>query len=298
MWRWLSSLFETTKETTTTILSFLAVIAVLGGLGVGFGKWFSDLNTFQTVSFFVTVGALLLMAVTLVLDWLRKRDVEKIPDLIEKLDVLTSNFVDDFRLELSQDDWKNINRDYSTLLGLDLSGLETALKDDVNKTQLERAFEGVNRAYNRKLDPENKTGESLANLGDMGSILDSYNAGFGRLKETPQYQKLDRQIKSLQRKAPSAYISAKVNDYYIVSERLYTMVLGTKPLFDQPLLAGKLPAQVKAKKGQIRPIVDGQVSNLIAGVREAILKHKERKLEQKVLEQDAGKTGNRAERRK
>ena len=112
MRRWLSSLFETTKETTTAILSFLAVIAVLGGLGVGFGKWFSDLNTFQTVSFFVTVGALLLMAVTLILDWLRKRDVEKIPDLIEKLDVLTSNFVDDFKLELSQDDWKDINRDY------------------------------------------------------------------------------------------------------------------------------------------------------------------------------------------
>ena len=77
---WLSSLFETTKETTSTILSFLGVVAMLGVMGVSFGKWFSDLNTFQAVSFFITAGALLLFAITLVLDWFRKKDVAKITD--------------------------------------------------------------------------------------------------------------------------------------------------------------------------------------------------------------------------
>jgi hypothetical protein len=294
----ISSFFQTTKETTETILWFLGVVVMLGGIGVGFGKWFSSLNTFQTVSFFIMVGALFLIAVTLVLNWLHKRDVEKIPDLIEKLDVLTSNFVDDFKLKLSEEEWTNILRDYSSLLGLDFSGLEAAFKDG-NKKKLETAFESFNRAYNRKLNPENKTAESLTDVGDMGSILDTYNAGFGCLKQTPQYQKLDKKIKALQRKAPSAYISVKVNDYYVVSEKLYTMILGTKPLYDQPLLAGKMPAKVKAKKSQVRPLIDGQISNLIAGVREAILKHKERNSGQLVSEQDGGKTEvqNREQRR-
>src|SRR4030042_269763 len=101
----LLSFFQTTKETTETILWFLGVVAVLGGVGMGFGKWFSTLNTFQTVSFFVMVGALLLIAVTLILNWLHKRDIERIPDLIEKLDVLISNFVDDFKLDLTKEQW-------------------------------------------------------------------------------------------------------------------------------------------------------------------------------------------------
>ena len=141
--------------------------------------------------------------------------------------------------------------------------------------------------------------ESLADIGDMGSILDTYHAGIGRLKETKQYQKLDKKIKALQRQAPSAYISVKVNDYYAISERLYTLILGVKPLYEQPLLVAKMPAKVKAKKSQIRPVVEGQISNLIAGVREAILKHKERNNSQMVTEQDKGKTEiqNREQRR-
>ena len=123
----------------------------------------------------------------------------------------------------------------------------------------------------------------------MGSILDTYNVGLGRLKATPQYQKLDKKIKSLQREAPSAYISVKVNDYYTVSERLYVMLLGTKPLFDQPKLIERMPAKVNAKRSQIRPIVDGQIANLIAGVRESVIKYKERNSKQNIGESDKDK---------
>lgn len=271
---------------------------MLGGVGLVFNQWFDSLTSFGKVSFFVLVGALLSIAVVLVLNWFHKRDIEKILDLIEKLDVLTSNYVDDFNLELSPEEWTNINRDYSNLLGIDFSGLEVALKEGKQK-QLETAFESVNRAYTRKLNPDNKTAESLTDIGDMGSILDTYNVGLGRLKKTQQYQKLDKKIKALQRKAPSAYISVKVNEYYVVSERLYTMILGTKPLYDQPLLVSKMPSKVKAKRSQIRPIVDGQISNLIAGVREAIQKHKERNDNQKTSEQPSQKTEtqNREQRR-
>jgi len=273
---------------------------MLGGIGVAIGNWFIPTTLFQWVSFYILVGGLLLLLITLFLNWKRKKEIEGIPDLIEKLDVLTSNWVNDFKIELSDDDWGKLNQDYSSLFGLDLTGLEKAIKEvkeGGNKKNLERAFESVNRKYNQKLDPNNKTAETLSNLGDMASILDTYNSGFARLKETLQYQKLDKKIKSLQRQAPSAYISNKINDYYLISERLYTIVLGTKPMFEQPLFASNLPAIIKAKKSQIRPVIDSQISNLIAGVREAILKHKERNQEQKPIEQKPPESQNRAQRR-
>ena len=300
MRNWFMAIWGATKETTDTIIQIGVVVSMLGGIGIAIGNFFIPKTLFQWVSFYILVIGLLLLLITLFLNWKRKKEIERIPDLIEKLDVLASNWVDDFKMELSEDDWGKINQDYSSLFGLDLTGLEKSMrevKEGGGKKNLERAFESVNRKYNQKLDPNNKTAESLANLGDMGSILDAYNSGFARLKETSQYQKLAKKIKSLQRQAPSAYISMQENDYFVVSERLYIMVLGTKPLYEQPLFAANLPAIVKAKKSQIRPVVDSQISNLIAGVREAILKHKERNQEQKPTEQKPPEPQNRVQRR-
>ena len=56
----------------------------------------------------------------------------------------------------------------------------------------------------------------------------------------------DNKIKALQRKAPSALISVRVNEYYRVSERLYIMLLGVKPLYEQSLV--QVPARARAKK--------------------------------------------------
>lgn len=295
IWEFIKSVSESSQLFVIIFISSGVVVMIWGVVYT----WVKSLETSQLVLFAIGTFCFLLVFIRLVYDRWQRHNIEQIPDLIEKLDVMTSSFVDDFKIELSTENWENINKDYSNLLGLDLSGLVAALQDGDDKRKIERAFEDINRVYARKLDPDNKTGDSLANLGDMGSILDTYNVGFGRLKETPQYQKLDNKIKSLQRKAPSAYISIKVNDYYLVSERLYTMILGTKPLFDQPLLVAKMPAKVKAKKSQIRPVVDGQISNLISGVREAILKHKERNMEQRHPEQtkDTSVIQNRRQRR-
>ena len=264
---------------------------MLGAIGLAFATWFSNLSTFGMVSFFFLVGGLILVIFTLVLNWLQKRDIERIPDLIEKLDVLTTNYIDDFHFDLTEDEWEKINADYSSILDIDLRGLEEVCRSpDTPRSTIDRTYDGVCRQYMRRLDPKRQEEESLEYLGDMGSILDSHNCGFNKLKMTPQYQKLERKIKALQRKAPSAYISVKVNDYFIVSERLYVLLLGTKPLFDQPTLKDRLPAKVKAKKSQVRPIVEAQVANLISGVRESITKHKERHMQQKEVDEQSART--------
>lgn len=292
------SLFETAKDTTTTLLWLFGAVSMLGAIGLAFEKWFSHLSTFGIVSFYVMAGGLFLVICTLVLNWMQKRDIERIPDLIEKLDVLTTNFIDDFRFDLTEDKWKKVNADYSSILGIDLCGLEEVCRNPATpQKKLDLAYDGVCRAYLKNLDPQRQQEESLEYLGDMGSILDSYNCGLSVLKATPQYQKLEKKIKALQRKAPSAYISVQVNNYFIISERLYILLMGTKPLFEQQTWNDRLPVKVKAKKSQVRPIVEGQIANLISGVRESITKYKERNMAQKETDKQGEKPVNRAERR-
>lgn len=292
------SLFQTAKDTTETILWLCGAIAVLGVVGVAFEKWFSDLSLLGVVSFFVLAAGLLGIVVTLVLNWMQKRDIERIPDLIEKLEVLTSNYVDDFELKLNEDEWNNVYDDYGQILGVDFTRLKKALAEKRDKAALTREYEAVDRAYAKKLSFENKAEQALADLGDMSSILDSHGAGLAALKATPQYRRLEKKIKSLQRQAPSAYVSVKVNEYFTVSERLHYMVLGTKPLYENPAFTAIMPAKIQAKRSQIRPLVDGQVANLIAGVRESIIKYKERNMETKTgSEQSTPAVANRRERR-
>ena len=262
--------------------------------------WAQNLQTPQLILFGIATFCFLLVFIRFIVDRWQKHNIERIPDLIEKLDVLTSNFIDDFTINLSTKQWTDICRDYGSILGLNIENLITvASRKTSSKDELSREFESFNRAYNRKLDPQNKTQETLVNLGDMGGLLDTYNVGLSQLKETNQYKKLDEKIKILQRKAPSAYISVKVNEYYSMSEKFYVMLLGIKPIYDHPELIGRLPAKINAKKGQIQPMVEGQIANLIAGVRESILKYKERNLEQKNAEQntDRADVKNRQQRR-
>lgn len=238
--------------------------------------WIEDLTPMQKGLFIFASICFFLVFIRIFIAWWEKRNIENIPDFIEKLDVRVSNYIDDFELELSVDEWQGIYRDYSVILGIPLDNLIAILSKEHNRDILDREFESINRAYLKNLNPESKMAESLTYLGDMGGILDSYGVGLKALRDSAQYKKLYNKIKTLQRKAPSAYISAKINEYFTVSERLYILLLGIKPLYDRPELRDKLPVKVNAKKNQVRPIVEGQISNLIAGVREAILKHKER----------------------
>lgn len=254
-------------EVTSTVVMIWGII----------WSWIKNLEKVQIILFGIAAVFFLIVIIRLIMAWWYRRNIERIPDLIEKLDVMVSSYIDDFKFNLTEQEWKSINRDYSNVLGIDLTKLESELLKENNKEGIQRAYDSVIRAYEKKLDPENKTTESLTYLGDMGSILDKYNVGLNNLKETEQYQKLDKKIKSLQRKAPSANISAKVNAYYRLSERCYILLLGVKPLLEQPTLSDRIPAKIYAKKSQIRPLIDGQIANLIAAVRESILKYKERK---------------------
>ncbi|MFA5629105.1 MAG: hypothetical protein WC958_02450 [Dehalococcoidales bacterium] len=298
----ISSFFQTANETISTIRWLLGVLAVMGMIASVTGKWLEQLNAIQLWGLIIAIITLLLIVITFIIDWKIKKDIESIPDLIEKIDVITSNFVDDYSLNLSEEQWKNLFNDYQTILGIDFHSLSKAIEYNKDKKAIEKEFDTVNRAYMRKISINginNKTEQALLDLGDMSSILDTYHAGLNELKSTHKYKHYEKRIKSLQRKASSAYISVQISNYFTISERYYYMLLSTKPLYENPILKEKLPARIYAKKSQLKPLVERQISILIAGVREAILKHKERNLRDNISEQSNGKgtVQNRAQRR-
>jgi hypothetical protein len=186
---------------------------------------------------------------------------------------MTWDFIDEFEFNLSQDAWSEMLKDYGVLLGMDFHRFTTAVISQ-DKNIVDEEFDRINKVYSRKLNPQKKLSESLADLRDMGGLLNSYNCGLESITETLPYQKLKSKIKSLQRKSPSMKISTKVNDYFYWSEGLYSILLSIKPLTEFP--KSKMPTKVSAKKSQIRPIIEGQINNLISGVRESIIEYKDR----------------------
>jgi hypothetical protein len=111
----------------------------------------------------------------------------------------------------------------------------------------------------------------------MGELLNKYNVGLGALKNSERYKKLYSDIKSLQFKLPSVAISAKINDYFYQSDAYYGLLISTKPIIQLPSGTNvSIPTKINAKAGQIRPIIEGQIANLISSIRESIVTYKER----------------------
>lgn len=224
-------------------------------------QWIEGLEPLYKILIMVAVGAFLLALIAYIFNWREKRKFEKIPDLLERMDKLALDYIEDFEFTLTPEDWNSLYGEYGSLLKIDFGLLKNALlKKD--KEVLEREFQRITKAYDRHLNPSKKLEQSLTDLLDMGSILDCYNV---------------RNIRSLQRKAPSANISNKVNEYYSWSEGFYCLLLSMKPLTEQPILRELMPIKVKAKKSQVRPLIERQTSTLISAVRESIEDYKQKR---------------------
>ena len=208
------------------------------------------------------------------MDWIRKRNIEKIPDLLEKIDKMTLDYIDNFNTSLSQEDWANMLAEYGVLIGMDFSRFKDSLLSG-NKSVIDQESDRFSKAYNKKLNPQSKTEDSLASLRDMGGLLNSYHVGLENLTKTPQYHKLFTRIQSLQRTQVALNISVNVLEFFLRSEGLYCLLLSIKPIMEQSHI-NVMPTKLNAKKSQIRPVIEGQISVLISSVRESIVKYKDR----------------------
>jgi len=256
------------------IAGMAAMIATVWGIA---WTWAKQIDTVQKILFSFATLCFFVVFLYLFGRWWRKHNLERLPDLIDKLDNITMHYIDNSEYTLSVNDWQAMLGEYGTLIGMDFHRLITATtehKDSVTDEELGR----LQKFYDRKMNP-NKLAAGINELRDIGELLNEYNIGLKALKETRKYKQLIADIKDLQRQLPNVAISAKVNEYLYQSEGFYNLLLSTKPLLEMRLdTKSQMLTRVGVKKGQVRPIVEGQIANLITSIRESIIAYKERNI--------------------
>jgi hypothetical protein len=100
MFRWIWSrwnlLGATVDDTTATIRAVVWSIGGVAVITVVVGKWLASLNTIQRIGLWVVVGCLTIIALTYFFDWQRKRAVDKIPELLAKMDSMVFDYLEDY----------------------------------------------------------------------------------------------------------------------------------------------------------------------------------------------------------
>jgi len=272
--RW-RSFRDTIDETTSTIRLAVWVVIVLAGVYVAFGKWWSSLSMGQQIAFWVVIGGLAIVVLTYLMDWRRKRGIDRIPDLLAVIDQLTMEYIDEFSPEeISEDASDSLAR----ILGINISRLRVAVENGDEK-QIDEEYQKVWKQYDRFLSPKNRIQDALQDLLYMSAFLDTQNMGLKRVTNTQKYHRLRNRVKSLQKMVPSANINLKVNEYWRWSEGLYCIALTTKPIMLVPNLKKKMPPKLIASAATVRPTIEQATSILISQVRESIINYKERNID-------------------
>jgi amino acid permease len=92
-WR---SFRDTVDDTTATIRSILWMVGIVAVIILVIRKWLESLDTIQTAALWVALVCVGLIVVTYYLDWQRKRNVDRMPELLAQLDKLTLDYINDY----------------------------------------------------------------------------------------------------------------------------------------------------------------------------------------------------------
>jgi hypothetical protein len=238
--------------------------------------WVQDWDIVQRSLFGLAGFCFLVILLIIIRTWWRNREIEQLPNMIERLDSYAMTWIDDSKRSISVDDWQSLMRDYGTILGFDFRPFTAAMLGQDQK-RMDEQLEKVLKAYNKKFIPEqtDKLTPSIITLRDMAGVLDKYDMGLKALKDTSQYQLLHSRIRVLQRQLPSALISARINEFFIHSDGYYCLLIATQGLLNPPTDL-KMPTKILARREQIRPLIEGQIATLITAIREGIIAYKDR----------------------
>jgi hypothetical protein len=270
---WWRSFRDSIDETTSEIRWFLATLGLIGTIIVISWRWFLTLVIWQRIGIIVAVSCLGIIALTFVVDWLRKKNIEQIPDLLAKIDQLTLDYIDKY---VPNDDSEETSIGLAKLTGIETGQFRAAVALK-NKNKIDDEADRIFKQY-EKSNRFKKVSENLQNLLYISAYLNANKVGLKQVTDTREYRRLYKRIKNLQRMVPSSETNMKINEYWQWSEGLYSMLLTFKPSILMPGLQELLPSKVVAGSAMMQTIFEEQTSVLISAVRESIIKYKERNL--------------------
>jgi len=275
IWKQIRSFGETVDETTSAIRGLLWVLVMVAATGVAIRHWLKSLDTLQLSLLMVVLLCLLLIGLTYFLDWRRKRNIDNLPELLSQLDQLTLDYIDGL-VPHSKTPEALVN-DLANLLGMDIGQLKHAMLMQNHKLA-QQEFYRLSSRY-EKLANLKKLPENLLTLRLMGGLMNEYNVGLAHITDVEEYRNLFQRIKRLQKRLPTAAITAKVTEYFSASDGLYSLLLSTKPFTNLSTLKELIPARERAHSLIMRSVIEGYTATLISAVRESIEKCKNKEKE-------------------
>lgn len=264
---------ETIDNTTASIRGVFWIGVIVVTVGLLILEWFTTLNTGQWVLLGIGLAFLFGIGVTYFLDWMRRKNIDNIPELLTKLDKLTVDHIDEFNTE--SDKPEMLLDDLSKLWNVDIVRLKTAAREK-NQRAIGEELERINGKFGDYVARRKGGKDVLTNLLLIAGTLDDYNVGLARITDTTDYHNLYKRIRNLQKQVPIVDVNTKINEYFRWSYALYSVLLSTKPILNLVELKELIPIKIRANNHLIRNTVEDQTATLISAVRQSILEAKQR----------------------
>jgi hypothetical protein len=273
---------DTVDDTTSTVRSIVWMLVGVGVIITVVREWLKSLDTIQIAAIWVVLVGLGVIALTYFLDWRRKRNVDKIPELLARLDELVLDYIEGYDMPNLPE---TLLDDLARVLNLNIGELKAAARSGDRK-QAEQAFTRFQQRYEKYSNPK-KFSDQIMNMRLAGALMNENNVGLDSITNTQEYQRIYQRVRALRKQLPSRTISTKINEYFHQSEALYSMLLSIKPFENLATLRDIIPARIRAGHDVTLPIVEGYIDTLISAVRESINDYKRKGKE--IAEKSKGK---------
>jgi hypothetical protein len=156
IWNKWNSFRSTVDDTTATIRAVFWAVGAGAVITIIIGKWLASLNTIQRVSLWVVGACIIIVALTYFLDWRRKRGIDKIPELLAKMDGLVFDYIDN---NIIQNTPIELLDDLAKLMNMNMSELKAAAASG-NKNRAEQEFSKFTDIHSKRFNSKNFSDES------------------------------------------------------------------------------------------------------------------------------------------
>lgn len=268
-------LWNSLSDTLSTVATAVGAVVAMGTAWAVIWTWVKTWDWVQKgIAYFIAI-CLTFLVILALYTWWRKRQIYKIPTLLYKLDNIFRDYVNQYDPDkAAAKDMDKLAEDLGELMHIAIYPARDALKrGDWKAIQLQT------QRYTKtigSLDIKDNSTERLKLLMQISALMNEHNIGLSLVKDTPQYQKLFKEISMLERIQPSPYVSINIDNYFRWSDGLYSQLIGMKFITSKPDIFQLSPAEYRASAAYSKPVIEDYMDVLIAQVAESLQEKKRR----------------------
>lgn len=269
-WKWLQH-FSFITSLPRTIGEAVAMVAVIG---LAIKQWAQELDQTQLILILLALFGLIVVGITYLVEWRKKKSVKYIPELLSQMDEKVKLLI-----ELSpfpQDKAKGFVNDVAELFDIDiqrfkdawethnLAEMKATIKEETDK------FSKAHQIPRSSLQPFTIMADLLRNL---SGLMDSHEIGLNSIKDN-EYKKLEVKLEMLKHRLRDSTAIKRVNNYLFWWEGLTSFLLLNH--YALPYRVDLLPVKVKAVLPALQPLIQAAVDEYMGYIKDSVYDNKEK----------------------